>query len=80
MGIYTIGSLESVRENFMDMNNPARDKPVHKNIMANVLEDINQGTPAQGDSCNFSLFGNIGTPLMATLNIPRMNVGLPVWL
>jgi hypothetical protein len=48
--------------------------------MAKVLEDTNQGTPSQGDSCAFPFFGNVGAPLMATLNIPGLNVGLPVWL
>jgi hypothetical protein len=64
----------------MDMNNPARDEPMHKNDMAKVLEDTNQGTPTQGDSCAFPFFGNVGAPLMATLNILGLNVGLSVWL
>jgi hypothetical protein len=80
VGFYTIGSLELVRENLMNMRNPIRDEPVHNNDMAKVLEDTNQGTPAQGDSCAFPLFGNIGAPLMATLNILGLNVGLSVWL
>jgi hypothetical protein len=80
MGFYTTGSSESVCETFMDMNNPTRDEPVHKKDLAKVLEDTNQGTPAQGDSCAFPFFGNIGAPLMATLNIPGLNVGLSVWL
>jgi hypothetical protein len=80
VGFYTTGSPESVRETFMDMNNPTRDEPVHKNDMAKVLEDTNQGTPTQGDSCAFPFFGNVGAPLMATLNILGLNVGLPVWL
>jgi hypothetical protein len=80
MGFYTTGSPESVCETFMDMNNPTRDEPMHKKVMAKFLEDTNQGTPSQGDSCAFPFFGNIGAPLMATLNIPGLNVGLPVWL
>jgi hypothetical protein len=47
--------------------------------MAKVPDNTNQGTPLQGDSCAFPFFGNVGVPLMATLNIPRQNVGLPVW-
>jgi hypothetical protein len=80
MGFYTTGSPESVCETFSDMNNPTRDEPMHKNVMAKVLEDTNQGTPSQGDSCAFPFFGNVGAPLMATLNIPGLNVGLSVWL
>jgi hypothetical protein len=34
----------------------------------------------RGDLFYFLLFGNVGVPLMATLYIPRLNVGLPVWL
>jgi hypothetical protein len=63
----------------MDMNNPTRDKPVHKNDMAKVLVDTNQGTPAQGDSCDFPFYGNVGAPIMATLNIIGLNEGLLVW-
>jgi hypothetical protein len=48
--------------------------------MEKFLDDTKQGTPSQGDSCAFPFFGNIGVPLMATLNIPRLNVGLSVWL
>jgi hypothetical protein len=43
--------------------------------MAKVLEDTNQGTPSQGDSYAFPFFGNVGAPLMATLNILGLNVG-----
>jgi hypothetical protein len=48
--------------------------------MAKVPNDTNQGTPLQGDSYDFPFFGNVGVPLMATLYIPGLNVGLPVWL
>jgi hypothetical protein len=48
--------------------------------MEKVPDDTNQGTPSQGDSCAFPFFGNVGVPLMATLYIPGLNVGLPVWL
>jgi hypothetical protein len=64
----------------MDMNNPARDEPMHKKVLAKFLEDTNQGTPSQGDSYAFLFFGNVGTSLMATLNISGMNVGLLLWL
>lgn len=48
--------------------------------MANIPVETNQGTLPNGDPCAFPFFGNVGTPLMATLNIPGLNVGLPVWL
>ena len=53
---------------------------MHKIFMDKVPDDANQGTPSQGDSCSFPFFENIGVPLMATLYIPGLNVGLPVWL
>jgi hypothetical protein len=65
-----------VCERFLDMNNPTRDEPVHKNVMAKVIEDTNKGTPTLGDSCAFPFFGNVGAIFMATLNIPELNVGL----
>jgi hypothetical protein len=64
----------------MDLNDPARGEPLHKIFMVKVPDDNNQGTPSQGDSCSFPFFGNVGVPLMATLYIPGLNVGLPVWL
>jgi hypothetical protein len=75
-----IGSSESVCETFTDLNDPTRGEPVHKIFMAKVPSDTNQGAPSQGDSCAFPFFGNVGVPLMATLYIPGLNVGLPVWL
>jgi hypothetical protein len=64
----------------MDLNDPARGEAIHKIFMAKVLDDTNQGNPSQGDSCAFPFLENVGVPLMATLYIPGLNVGLPVWL
>ena len=64
----------------MDLNDPARGEPLHNIFMAKVPNDTDQGTPSQGDSCAFPFFGNIRVPLMATLYIPGLNVGQPVWL
>jgi hypothetical protein len=64
----------------MDLNDPARGEPVHNIFMDKVLDDTNQGTPLQGDSFAFPFFENVGVPLMATLYIPGLNVGLSVWL
>jgi hypothetical protein len=76
----TTGLPESVRETFTDLNDPARGEPVHRIFMAKFLGNTNQGTSSQVDSCSFPFFGNVGVPLMATLYIPGLNVGLPVWL
>ena len=64
----------------MDLNDLARGEPMHRIFMAKVFYDTNQGAPSQGDYCVFPFFGNVGVPLMATLYIPRLNVGLSVWL
>jgi hypothetical protein len=69
-----------VHETFTDLNDPARGEHVHKIFMDKVTDDTNQGTPSQGDSCAFPFFRNVGVSLMATLYIPGLNVGLPVWL
>jgi hypothetical protein len=74
------GSSESVCETFTNLNDPTKGEPMHKIFMAKVPDDTNQGIPSQGDSCAFPFFGNVGVPLMATLYIPELNVGLPVWL
>jgi hypothetical protein len=77
---YNTGSPESVCETFTDLNDPARGEPVHNIFMDKFPDDTNQGTPSKGDSCAFPFFRNVGVPLMATLYIPGLNVGLPVWL
>ena len=33
-----------------------------------------------GTPCNIPLMGNVGVPLMATLNLPGFTLGLSVWL
>jgi hypothetical protein len=76
----TIGSSESMCDTFTDLNDPAKGEPVHNIFMAKVPNDTNQGTPSQGDSCAFPFFGNVAIPLMATLYIPGLNMGLLVWL
>jgi hypothetical protein len=71
------GSPESVYETFTDLNDPKKGELVHKIFMDKVLSDTNQGAPSQGDSCAFPFFENVGVPLMATLYILGLNVGLP---
>ena len=65
---------------FTDLNDPEKGEPVHKIFMVKFPNDTNQGTPSQGDSCAFPFFRNVGVPLLATLYILGLNVGLPVWL
>jgi hypothetical protein len=65
---------------FTYLNDPVRDEPMHNIFKEKVIDNTNQGTHSQRDSYVFPFFGNIGVPLMATLYIPRLNVGLPVWL
>ena len=48
--------------------------------MATFPEFTNQGIPSKGNPCPFPPFGNVGAPYMATLSLPRLTVGLPVWL
>ena len=48
--------------------------------MANTPLNTNQEIPVMGTSCTIHLMGNVGVPLMATLNLPGFTLGLPVWL
>jgi hypothetical protein len=79
-GLNTIDSLELVHETLTNLDNPAREEPMHKTIMDKFLGDTSQGIPSQGEFCAFPFFGNVGAPLMATLNILGLTIGLSVWL
>ena len=48
--------------------------------MTMFLEFTNQGFPSEGNPSPFPAFGNVGAPYMATLSLPGLTVGLPVWL
>jgi hypothetical protein len=48
--------------------------------MASVLGMTNEGTPAPREPFVFSSYGNIGPPHIATLSLPNLTIGLPVWL
>ena len=48
--------------------------------MANTPSNINQEIPMLGTPCTIPLTGNVGVPLMATLNLPGFTLGLSVWL
>ena len=47
--------------------------------MANTPLNTNQEIPMQGTPYTI-LTGNVGVPLMGTLNLPGFTLGLPVWL
>ena len=47
--------------------------------MASTPLNTNQEIPVMGAPCPIPLTGNVGVPLMATLNLPGFTLGLPVW-
>jgi hypothetical protein len=48
--------------------------------MASVPGMTNEGTHAPGEPFVFPSYGNIGPPHIATLSLPGLTIGLPVWL
>ena len=48
--------------------------------MATFPEFTNLEIHSEGNPSPFPAFGNVGTPYMATLSLPGLTVGLPVWL
>jgi hypothetical protein len=48
--------------------------------MALVPEMTNEGTSAPGEPFVFPSYENIGPPHIATLSLPGLTIGLPVWL
>jgi hypothetical protein len=48
--------------------------------MVSVPRMTNEGTPTLGEPFVFPSYGNIGPPHIATLNLPGLTIGLPVWL
>ena len=48
--------------------------------MASILGMPNEGAPAPGEPFVFPSYGNIGPPHIATLSLPGLTIGLPVWL
>ena len=47
--------------------------------MATFPEFTNQGIFCKGNPGPFPDFGNVGAPYMATLSLPGLTVGFPVW-
>jgi hypothetical protein len=48
--------------------------------MASNPGSTNGGTPSSGEPYTFPSFENFGPPYFATLSLPRLTIGLPVWL
>jgi hypothetical protein len=48
--------------------------------MASVPGSINQGTPFPREPFVFPSSGNVGLPYIATLTLPGLTIGLPIWL
>jgi hypothetical protein len=48
--------------------------------MASVPKMTNEGTSTPGEPFVFPSYGNIGPPHIATLSLPGLTIGLPVWL
>jgi len=44
------------------------------------MESTNQGVPFGGNTSPFSSWGDVGAPHMATLSLPGLTIGLPIWL
>jgi hypothetical protein len=48
--------------------------------MASNPRSTNGGTPSSEEPYTFPSFGNFGPPYVATLSLPGLTIGLPVWL
>jgi hypothetical protein len=48
--------------------------------MASVPGMTNEGTPLPGETFVFPSYRNVGPPYIATLSLPGLTIGLPVWL
>jgi hypothetical protein len=49
-------------------------------LMVSVPEKTNEGTTAPREPFVFPSYENIGPPHIATLSLPSLIIGLPVWL
>jgi len=48
--------------------------------METFPESTSQGFPSDGNPGPFPYFGNVVSPYIATLSLPGLTIGLPVWL
>jgi hypothetical protein len=49
-------------------------------LMASTPGSTNGGTPCPREPLTFPSFQNFGPPYIATLSLPGLTIGLPVWL
>jgi hypothetical protein len=49
-------------------------------LMASVPRMTNEATPSLGEPFVFPSYKNVGPPYIATLSLPGLTIGLPVWL
>jgi hypothetical protein len=49
-------------------------------LIESTLGSTNRGTPFPREPFTFPSFGNIGPPCIATMSLPGLTIGLPVWL
>jgi hypothetical protein len=67
-------------DTFTDFNDPTKGEPLHNIFMEKVTDDTTKEPLHKGILVLFLSSENVGVPLMATLYIPGLNVGLPAWL
>ena len=48
--------------------------------MASPSRTTNKETPLPSMSFVFPSYGDVGPPIMATLSLPGLTIGLPIWL
>jgi hypothetical protein len=48
--------------------------------MASNHRSTNGGTPSSGEPYTFPSFGKFGPPYVATVSLPGLTIGLPLWL
>ena len=48
--------------------------------MTSVTETTNEETLAPGEPFVFPSYKNVGPPYIATLSLPGLTIGLPIWL
>ena len=58
--------------------NNVTNSPV--DLQVEKMESTNQGFPREGNPSPFLSWGEVGPPHMATLSLPGLTIGFPVWL
>ena len=78
-GLYVLSFPLGMCFVFLVTCRPHTLSPILKLWLAPPL-NTNQEIPMLGTPCTIPLTGNVGVPLMATLNLPGFTLGPPVWL